>query len=67
VQSSKGRVSLAEAEQLERETDHYRAYVMSGANNKIDTFVDNKYSYCLAARKFFDVLGDLRGDHANCY
>jgi len=48
VQSSNGTVSFAEAKQLEREADHYRSYVMSGANNKIHISVDHKYIYCLA-------------------
>ena len=45
VQSSKGTVSFVEVEQLEREADHYRGYVMSGATNKIHIFVEHKYSY----------------------
>jgi hypothetical protein len=67
MQSSKVIVSFAEVEQLEREAEHYRAYVMIGATNKIDKFVSKKYSNCLAARKYFGVLGDMQGDHAICY
>jgi hypothetical protein len=48
VQSSNDTISFVEAEQLEREADPYRDYVMSGATNKIHIFIDYKYIYCLA-------------------
>jgi hypothetical protein len=67
VQSSMGTVYFPEAEQLEREPNHYRAYVMIGATNKIHKFVDHRCSYYLTLRTGFGVLGDLQGDHAECH